>query len=342
MKIILVTGSLGFIATNLIKMLLDDKNNKVIGLDKVGYASTPLKFKNYYKGNNFTFLKINMCNFQLLYKKIKYYKPNIIINLAAETSVDKSIDSPTSFIKNNVISTLNLLESLRKLNLKKTKKIIHISTDEVYGDFYIQPRTESDPCNSNSPYSASKASADNICKAYRKTYGLPITIINSCNNYGPYQFTEKFIPTAIINLISKKKIPIYGNGRNIREWIYVEDFCLAIKKVINFKTKHDHYNVGSNFRLSNLNLAKLIIDFFHKKKIKNYNKHIVFVKDRPGHDLKYLVNSNKFRKETKWKESFSFFQAINKTIDWYKTNEEWLQNTYKTYKNKRQGMIKLN
>ncbi len=342
MKTILVTGSSGFIATNLIKILLQDKNAKVIGLDKVGYASTPLKFTNYCKNKNFTFLKIDMCNFQLLHKKLKYYKPNIIINLAADSHVDKSIDSPTLFIKNNVISTLNLLESLRRLKLKNTEKIIHISTDEVYGDFYTQPRKEIDSYNPNSPYSASKASGDNICNAYRRTYGLPITIINSCNNYGPYQFTEKFIPTAIINLMSEKKIPIYGNGLNIREWIYVEDFCLAIKKVINFKTKHDHYNVGSNFRLSNLNLAKLIIDFFHKKKIKNYNKHIVFVKDRPGHDLKYLVNSNKFRKETKWKESFSFFQAINETIDWYKTNEEWVENTYKTYKNKRQGVIKLN
>mgnify|MGYP006078320961 CR=1 FL=1 len=337
MKTILVTGATGFIATNLIKHLLQDKNVRVIGIDKVGYASTPLKFTNHYKNKNFLFIKIDMCNFVKLYKKIKYYKPSIIINMAADSHVDKSIDGPIPFIQNNITSTLNLLESVRKLKIGNLKKIIHISTDEVYGDFYKKPRIETDIYTPNSPYSASKASVDHICNAYKKTYRLPITILNSCNNYGPYQFTEKFIPTAIIKLMLKKKIPIYGNGKNVREWIFVDDFCLAIKKVINFKTKYDHYNIGSNIRLSNLDLAKTIIKLFYNEK-KKYNNHIIFVKDRPGHDLKYLVNSNRLRKETGWKERSNFINSIKDTIDWYRKNPEWLKNTYKSYRNQRQGI----
>jgi len=338
MKTILVTGSSGFIATNFIKYLLANRKVKVIGIDKVGYASTPLNFTEHHKNKNFKFKKIDMCNYEKIYKHVKLYNPDIIVNMAADSHVDKSIDTPIPFIKNNVLSTLNLLEAVRKNKHNKIKKIIHISTDEVYGDNYNIPRKENDIYCPNSPYSASKASSDYMCNAYKKTFGMPIIILNSCNNYGPYQFTEKFIPTIILNLLNQKKIPIYGDGKNIREWIYVDDYSLAIKKLINCNTKYDQYNIGSNLRLSNLDLVKKIINIFFNNKVKNYKNHIVFVKDRPGHDTKYLVNSNRIRREIGWKTRFNFEKSIKETIEWYKENPRWIKNTYNNYKNQRQGL----
>ena len=313
MKKIIITGGLGFIGSNLINILKD--KYFIINIDKVTYASN---FKNINLNiKNYKFYKADIKNKIFIKNILKKYKPSIIFNLAAETHVDRSIDSPKKFIDTNIIGVFNLLESIR--NYKKKIRLIHISTDEVYGDIKKNHKSkEEDAYNPSSPYSASKASGDLLIKSYIRTYNIPAIITNCCNNFGPNQYPEKLIPTIIYNIINDKPIPIYGNGKNVREWIYVKDHCNALIKIAEKGVIGENYNIGSGTVLNNIQIVKKIISTF--KKISHNNEiksKIYLVKDRPGHDLRYCLNSSKIKSKLKWECKSRFNQRINETISWY-------------------------
>jgi dTDP-glucose 4,6-dehydratase len=319
-----------FIGCNLINIL---KNKYfIINIDKVSYASN---FKNIDPSiKNYKFYKIDINNKIFIKNILKKYNPSIIFNLAAETHVDRSIDGPKQFIESNILGVFNLLESIK--NYKKKIKLIHISTDEVYGDIKKNYKSkEEDAYNPSSPYSASKASGDLLIKSYIRTYKIPAIITNCCNNFGPNQYPEKLIPTIIYNILNKKPIPIYGKGENLREWIYVKDHCDALIKVAEKGVIGENYNIGSGIVLNNIQIAKKIISTF--KKI-NYNKNIKskihLVKDRPGHDLRYCLDSSKIQNKLKWKCKSSFDQKINETIFWYinKFRSNYYENKYFKYR----------
>jgi len=302
---------LGFIGSNLINVLKD--KYFIINIDKVSYASN---FKNIDLNiKNYKFYKQDINNKIFIENILKKYKPSIVFNLAAETHVDRSIDGPKTFIDSNILGVFNLLESIR--NYKKKIKLIHISTDEVYGDIEKNCKSkEEDPYNPSSPYSASKASGDLLIKSYIRTYKIPAIITNCCNNFGPNQYPEKLIPTIIYNILNHKPIPIYGKGKNAREWIYVRDHCNALIKIAQRGVIGENYNIGSGTVLNNIQVAKKIIAVF-KKINHNIKSKIHFVKDRPGHDLRYCLNSSKIKNKLNWKCELSFDQRLNETIAWY-------------------------
>ena len=330
---ILVTGGSGFIGSNLIKHLLE-KKYKVINVDKLNYSSTPDIYKNFTRNKSYKFINADLLNSKKIYKILKRNKPKVIFNLAAETHVDRSIDSPSSFIKNNILASLNLIENIKNCYFKseiKKIKLIHISTDEVYGNVLRKTSNEDKAYDPNSPYAASKASADHILRSYGVTYNIPLTIVNCCNNYGPYQFPEKFIPTVIINILKKKSVPIYGSGQNIREWIHVNDYCSALDKIMKKGNPGQSYNVGTGFRITNINLSKMIYKEIKKlfpslKLNKKINKKIA---DRPGHDFRYSINANKIQNSLKIKPKYNFKKGIESTVDWYVNNSVWLIKNYK-------------
>ena len=314
MKTVVVTGGLGFIGSNLIN-ILSKKKYFIINVDKVTYASN---FKNILNNiNNYKFYQRDINDQNFIRIILKKYNPSLIFNVAAETHVDRSIDGPKQFIDSNIYGVFNLLEAVRKL--KKRIKLIHISTDEVYGDIIKDKSSkETDAYNPSSPYSASKASSDLLIKSYVRTYKIPAIITNCCNNYGPNQYPEKLIPTIIYKIINKKPVPIYGNGKNIREWIHVEDHCNALIKISEKGLLGENYNIGSGIELNNIDIVKKIISCFKKIDINLANRaKFVFVKDRPGHDLRYSLNSSKIKKHLKWKCKYNLDQGIEKTIIWY-------------------------
>jgi len=314
MKTIIVTGGLGFIGSNLIR-LISKKNYFVINIDKGSYASNP---KNIFKNlKNYKFYKQDINNRSFIRSILNRYNPSTIFNLAAETHVDRSIDSPKKFISSNITGVFTLLESIKEQ--KKRSKLIHISTDEVYGDIKKNHKSkETDSYNPSSPYSASKAAGDLLIKSYVRTYKIPAIITNCCNNFGPNQYPEKLIPTVIYNVLNKKLIPIYGNGKNEREWIYVDDHCNALIKIADTGIIGENYNIGSEQVLNNIQITKKIISNF--KKIigaRHIASEIYFVKDRPGHDLRYCLDSSKIKNKLKWKCKSNFDERINQTIIWY-------------------------
>ena len=319
MNTIIVTGGLGFIGSNLIK-ILNKKNIFVVNIDKVSYASN---FKNIPENiKNYKFYKEDINNKNFLIKILKKYNPTKIFNLAAETHVDRSIDGPRKFISSNITGVFNLLEAIRKYN--KKLKLIHISTDEVYGDIEKNCKSkETDSYNPSSPYSSSKAAGDLLIKSYIRTYNLQAIITNCCNNFGPNQYPEKLIPKIIYNIINQKPIPLYGAGKNIREWIYVKDHCNALIKISNKGIVGENYNIGSGKVLNNIEITKKII-FLFKKKYKDFlfKSYINFVKDRPGHDQRYCLDSTKIRTELKIKIKSNLDKKIEETIDWYKNRFE--------------------
>ena len=323
MKRIIITGGSGFIGSNLIHLLLKKKYS-VINIDRSAYSANPYNVKKFKKNKNYLFFKLDINQRKKITKIIKKYRPVGIINLAAETHVDRSIDNAEKFIKTNINGVYNLLEILRKLKkITKNKiKFLQISTDEVYGDIAKdRMASEKDNYNPSSPYSASKASADQLVKAYGRTYGIKTLIANPCNNYGPNQFPEKFVPKMIFNILNNKTLPVYGKGKNMREWIYVKDNCEAILKIF-LKGKYgENYNIGTGIKLRNIDIIKKIFKIAKKNKIKvGIENRIVFVKDRPGHDLRYALNSNKIRKKMKWKHKISAAKGLEKTFNWYKNN----------------------
>ena len=313
MKKIIVTGGLGFIGSNLINIL---KNKHfIINIDKISYASN---FNNIEPNiKNYKFYRQDINNKIFIKNILNKYNPSIIFNVAAETHVDRSIDGPKQFIESNILGVFNLLESIR--HYKNKIKLIHISTDEVYGDIKRNYKSkESDAYNPSSPYSASKASGDFLIKSYIRTYKVPAIITNCCNNFGPNQYPEKLIPTIIYNILDKKPIPIYGQGKNIREWIYVEDHCDAIIKIAEKGIVGENYNIGSGVVLNNIQIVKKIISAFKKITLsKNIQSEIHLVKDRPGHDLRYCLDSSKIRNRLRWKCKSNFNQRLNETIMWY-------------------------
>ena len=340
MKKIIVTGGSGFIGSNLVNFLIK-KKYFVINVDKLTYASN--KKVHFDKSSKFyKFYKLDLNNQKKIIKLIRKYKPRAIFNLAAETHVDRSIDGPKKFIQTNINGTFNLLEVLRYLKRKKiTPKLIHISTDEVYGDIKKNLRSrENDKYEPSSPYSASKSGADHLVKAYCRTYNLNAVISNCCNNYGPYQFPEKLIPKMISNIFNNQKLPIYAKGKNSREWIHVLDHCEALLKLYLKGKSGESYNVGSGLNMKNLDLVKKIIKIFKNLGVPIGNKvKITFVKDRPGHDFRYALNSNKILKELKWRPKINFEKGLESTIKWYSENKKFLNQISKKKYEKRLGLI---
>ena len=340
MKKVFVTGGLGFIGSNLIKLLIK-KKYYVINLDKVSYASNFYNLKGINK-KYYKFYKGDISNRILINKIFKIHKPIVLFNVAAETHVDRSIDSPKNFIKSNILGVFNILECV-KLYFKNNKKfrMIHVSTDEVYGDIKKNYKSkENDKYKPSSPYSASKASADHLINSYVRTYKLPILISNCCNNFGPNQFPEKLIPKTIFNLITNKNIPIYGKGVNQREWIFVEDHCNGLLQIFKKGKIGESYNIGSNYVFSNLNLIKKVMNIYYSNYANKIQKvKIVFVKDRPGHDLRYALNSTKIKKKLKWKLNNNLNKGLLKTIKWYYENPKFFGKKKRKIFDKRIGVI---
>ncbi len=341
MKKIIVTGGSGFIGSNLVQLLLK-KKYFVINIDKSSYSANPYNVKEFKKNKNYLFFKLDINKKKKIFKILKKYRPIGIFNLAAETHVDRSIDSPENFLKSNVFGVYNLLEVLRKLkkNRKKQIKLLHVSTDEVYGDLERNKfANENTVYNPSSPYSASKASADQLIKAYTRTYGLKTVIANPCNNYGPNQFPEKFIPKIIFNILNNRPLPLYGNGKNVREWIFVKDNCEALLKIFLKGKIGQNYNIGTGVQLKNIEILNKILTIAKKNKIKISNKNkIQFVADRPGHDKRYAVNSNKIKREMKWKNKTSISSGLLQTFIWYSKNLNFFKKISRKNITKRFGL----
>ena len=342
---ILITGGLGFIGSYLIIKLLKNKKNVILNLDKINYASNVSLSKVFVKNKNYQFKKTDIVNSETVEKNILNFKPNYIFHLAAESHVDRSIDGPKVFIESNIIGTFNILEGTRKYlnnikNFKNFVRIHHISTDEVYGDLEKNKKkfTEDTPYNPSSPYSASKASSDHLVRAWGRTYDFPYLITNCSNNFGPYQFPEKFIPHTILCLLNNKKIPIYGNGKQVRDWIYVEDHVDILIKLMSKKYKNQTFNIGGDNEIANINVVKKIIVILKNYILqKNLNRLIAYVSDRPGHDIRYAVNSSKIKKVLKIKTKNKFSQKLKHTILWYINNKNFLKSFFKKYHMRRLG-----
>jgi len=339
MKKIIVTGGLGFIGSNLIELLLKKKYS-IINIDKVTYSSNYYNTQEFLKSSNYMFIKCDLNNKSKLSKIIFKYKPICIFNLAAETHVDRSIDRPENFIQSNILGVFNLLEIFREYSKNKKKtRLIHISTDEVYGDILKGRSHEEYPYKPSSPYAASKAASDHLVSSYVRTYKIPAIVTNCSNNYGPKQHPEKLIPKLIYNILNNKSLPIYGNGKNSREWIYVEDHCEALLKVFQKGKIGEFYNIGSNKNLDNLEICKFLIKIA-KQEIKiGRNVKIEFVKDRPGHDVRYALDSKKILTKLGWKSKMNFEKGLEKTFLWYLKNDKYYKLISKTDIVKRIGKI---
>ncbi len=334
MKNILVTGGAGFIGSNLIKYLLFKyPEYKIINVDRLTYASNLVNLKSVQENINYSFVKIDICDFKNLKSIFEDYQIDSVIHLAAESHVDRSIEDPFLFAQTNVIGTLTLLQVAKDFwrGNYKDKLFYHISTDEVYGSLgangFFNEKTRYDP---HSPYSASKASSDHFVRSFNVTYGLPIIISNCSNNYGPFQLPDKLIPLSINNIIFNKPLPLYGNGQNIRDWLYVGDHVSAID-IIFHKGKLGHtYNIGGSNEIKNIDLVNILIKIVDSKLGREKNsslKLITYVEDRPGHDFRYAVDSTKLRDELFWTPSMDFEDGLEKTVRWYLDNKEWMNKT---------------
>ena len=327
MKKIIVTGGLGFIGSNLIELLIK-KNFSVINIDKISYSSNFYNLKEYNNSNKYKFIKCNIG--ERKFKKILFkYKPICIFNLAAETHVDRSIDNPEHFIQSNIVGVYKLLEYFKEYSQKFNSRLIHISTDEVYGDILKGRTSEKYPYNPSSPYAASKAASDHLVQSYVRTYKIPAIITNCSNNYGPKQHPEKLIPKLIYNILNNKPLPIYGKGLNSREWIFVKDHCEALIKIFKKGKIGNFYNIGSNKNLTNLKVCEHLISVAKKNSILGTKVKINFIKDRPGHDIRYALNSNKIKKELNWKPRINFKEGIKLTFDWYNKNRKYYKSISK-------------
>ena len=327
MRKVIVTGGLGFIGSNLIELLIK-KKFFVINIDKVTYSSNFYNVKEFKNNKNYKFFQLNINSKKILNILFKY-KPSCIFNLAAETHVDRSIDNPNEFIQSNIVGVYNLLECFKKYSKKNKSKFIHISTDEVYGDILKGRSDETYPYKPSSPYAASKAASDHLVSSYVRTFNLPAIVTNCSNNYGPRQHPEKLIPKLIYNIISNKPLPIYGKGTNSREWIYVKDHCEALIKVFLKGKIGEFYNIGSNKNLTNLQVCSHILNTSKKLFKVGNNVKINFVKDRPGHDIRYALNSNKIINKLRWKPKVSFTSGIKLTFEWYNKNKTYFKNLSK-------------
>lgn len=332
-KTIMVTGGAGFIGSHLVRLLVRKyPNYRIINVDKLSYAGNLENLRDVEDLPNYKFVKADIVEAEEMQKLFDVFKFDGVIHLAAESHVDRSISSPTEFIMTNIVGTANLLNAAKFhwQNNFKGKLFYHVSTDEVYGSlgetgFF----TEKTPYDPRSPYSASKASSDHLVRAYYHTYGLPVKISNCSNNYGGYQFPEKLIPLFIHNIKNNKKLPVYGKGLNIRDWLYVEDHAAAIDLIYHKGKIGETYNIGGNNEWKNIDLIRTLCKIMDKKLGKpagESEKLITFVKDRAGHDLRYAIDSSKLQKELGWKPSVKFDEGFEKTVDWYLNNTDWLEN----------------
>ena len=326
---VLVTGGLGFIGSNLIKLLIKQKYS-VINIDKISYSSNFYNTKEFKKNKKYKFIKCDIQNKKKILQILNKYKPLGIFNLAAETHVDRSIDGPQNFIYSNILGVFSLLESFKKYYKKnKNIKLIHISTDEVFGDVLKGRSKETNSYNPSSPYAASKASSDHLVGSYIRTYKIPAIITNCSNNYGPRQHPEKLIPKLIYNILNNRKLPIYGKGKNSREWIYVSDHCEALVKIYKKGKIGQFYNIGSNQNSNNLEVTKKLLNVAKSKIKLSKNVKIKFVTDRPGHDLRYALDSTKLIKTLNWKPKTSFKKGLELTFMWYLKNIKYFNSLSK-------------
>jgi len=352
-KTILVTGGAGFIGSALVRHIVNETQHSVVNVDKLTYSGNLESLEGIENSKNYIFEKIDICDENELQGVFKKNQPDIVMHLAAESHVDRSIDGPSDFIKTNIVGTFNLLEQSKNYwqSLKGIKKesfrFLHVSTDEVYGDLggtsdFFSEDTAYDP---SSPYSASKASSDHLVRAWYRTYGLPVLITNCSNNYGPYQFPEKLIPHIILNALEGKNLPIYGDGKQIRDWLYVDDHVIAIMNVALNANIGETYNIGGNNEIQNIEVVKKVCDILDKlvpsklNGISSFKELISYVKDRPGHDVRYAINPNKIIKDLNWRPLEDFDSGIQKTVEWYLDNKIWCENIQNgSYKFERLGV----
>jgi dTDP-glucose 4,6-dehydratase len=312
---LLVTGGLGFIGSNFCRYVFTERADyELVNLDKIGIGANPANLKDLENDRRYTFIEGDICNPQTLNKIVP--KVDAIVNIAAETHVDRSISDPSTFLQNNTVGTFEILEAVRKHNPKT--RLLQVSTDEVYGSALEGSFKENDAPKPSNPYSASKAAADMFVLAYCRTYDLNASITRCTNNFGPYQLPEKLIPKTIIRAMRGLPIPIYGSGKNIRDWIYVQDHCTAIETVLDEGKIGEVYNVSAGNELSNIEIAKKILSMLNKPE-----SLVTFVEDRPGHDTRYSLDSTKTKSMLGWNPKFSFQQSLESTVKWYVENEDW-------------------
>ena len=335
---ILVTGAAGFIGSNFTLNWLSHSNEKIIALDKLTYAGNLENLQSIQSNTNYVFIKGDIGDSKLTAKILKKYQPRGVINFAAESHVDRSIDEPDEFIQTNILGTYRLLQEVciyfkeSTTELKNKFRFLHVSTDEVYGTLNIDDSAfkETDKYQPNSPYSASKASSDHLVRAWFHTYNIPVITTNCSNNYGPYQFPEKLIPLCILNAIQGKDLPIYGDGKHVRDWLYVLDHCKGIELVLAKGTIGASYNIGGWNEKTNIEVVHKLCDLLDELKPrydrKSYREQIIFVKDRPGHDRRYAIDASKIHNDLGWKPKETFDTGIRKTTKWYLDNQEWIKN----------------
>lgn len=335
---ILVTGGAGFIGSNFVLDWLEQSDEPVVNLDKLTYAGNLDNLASLANDGRHIFVKGDIGDFELVKRLLDEHKPRAVLNFAAESHVDRSIHGPEDFIQTNVVGTFHLLEAVRAYwggldeDAKAAFKFLHVSTDEVYGTLEKNdpPFNERNRYEPNSPYSASKAASDHLVRAYHHTYGLPVLTTNCSNNYGPYHFPEKLIPLVIHNALNGKPLPIYGDGQQIRDWLFVKDHCTAIRRVLSAGRSGETYNVGGWNEKPNLEVVHTICDILDELQPRadgqSYQSQITFVKDRPGHDRRYAIDATKLEKELGWKPAETFETGIRKTVQWYLDNQAWVEN----------------
>ena len=342
MKTYLVTGGAGFIGSNFVHYMINKYNDiKIINYDKLTYAGNLENLKSIADNPNYTFIQGDICDKSKLEELFQEYDIDYVVNFAAESHVDRSIKNPEIFVQTNVLGTVTLLNTAKNAwaegdNFKAGKKYLQVSTDEVYGSLGSKGYfTETTPLDSHSPYSSSKASADLMVKAYFDTYKMPVNITRCSNNYGPYQFPEKLIPLVINNCLNKRELPVYGDGMNIRDWLYVEDHCKAIDMVLNGGKVGQVYNIGGHNERTNIHIVKTVISYIHDNVDSSVEENLIkYVEDRKGHDRRYGIDPEKIKEELGWYPETKFEDGIIKTIKWYLENKEWMENvTSGDYKN---------
>jgi len=352
-KTILITGGAGFIGSALIRYIIKNTLHKVVNIDKLTYSGNLQSLESVETNSNYIFEQVDICNENELLGVFNRNQPDIVMHLAAESHVDRSIDGPGDFIQTNIIGTFTLLEQSKKYwqslegDKKENFRILHVSTDEIYGDLEGPTDffSEDTAYNPSSPYSASKASSDHLVRAWYRTYGLPVLITNCSNNYGPCQFPEKLIPHVISNALEGKNLPIYGDGKQIRDWLYVDDHVIALMNVALNAKVGETYNIGGNNEIQNIEVVRKVCDILDKlvpnklNGISSFNELITYVKDRPGHDVRYAINANKIVNDLNWWPQEDFNSGIQKTVEWYLDNKIWCENIKNgSYKFERLGV----